>query len=236
MRLTRIWKRGSMLPVNAKSKLTATNFVDHITNSSCITDWMKAIFSTKGNDLKIADKYSWKGSKPPGWFDAWFKAASAVWQADEWELTTGVIKLMGKGVSIMEPDGLSIGKPDPTGGWVTFMQIQADDSNAGGLTVPTQSMKADLNADKDKDMHYAGVIVKPSSTGKTRGGIIVVDRFKTEKGDVLPRNSNEITSTLFHELFHAGQISQGQPNAHKDKRFEKVSSVVDAHFAQCAHP
>jgi hypothetical protein len=223
-----------MLPVNAQSKLNASNFVNNVNNSSCITDWMKGIFSTKGNDVKIADRYSWKGSKPPAWFDSWFKAASAVWQADEWELTTGAIKLLGKGVSIMEPDGLSIGKTGPDGTWVNFPQVEGNDSNAGGMTVPTGAMKADLNAYKDKDLHYAGVVVRPSKTGKTRGAIIVVDRFKTEKGDVLPRNANEITATLFHELFHAGQISQGQPNAHKDKRFEKVSNVIDAHFTKCA--
>jgi hypothetical protein len=35
--------------------------------------------------------------------------------------------------------------------------------------VPTQSIKNDLNNDKDAKLHHDSVIVKPTSTGKQRG-------------------------------------------------------------------
>jgi hypothetical protein len=80
-----------MLPVNSKSRLSAQDFLDKVNATSCLPDWMKAIFSVKGNDFRIAAKYTFplKGAKPPGWFDIWYQAAFNAWGADEWELTTG---------------------------------------------------------------------------------------------------------------------------------------------------
>jgi hypothetical protein len=37
-------------------------------------------------------------------------------------------------------------------------------------------------------------------------------------------------------LFHAGQISAGLPNSHKDKRFETVIQVIAAQFDGCTAP
>ncbi len=223
-----------MLPVNSKSRLSAQDFLNKVKSSSCLQDWMKTIFSVNGNDFKIAETYKWKGTKPPAWFDIWFQAATNVWHADEWELTTGTLKMMGKGVSMMDADGVSIGKPDPDGDWVNFATFDGNDTGTGGLTVPTETMKNDLNASKDKELHYQGPIVRPLRTGKGRGAIVVVDRLQDEKGQFLPMNANEIAGTLFHELFHAGRISRGEPNAHKDKRFQGAISQVDTAFQHCA--
>ena len=57
--------------------------------------------------------------------------------------------------------------------------------------------------------------------------------MKDEKGQFLPMNADEIAGTLFHELFHAGRISRGEPNAHKDKRFQGAIVPVDQAFQQC---
>ncbi|MBC8165907.1 MAG: hypothetical protein H7Y20_08550, partial [Bryobacteraceae bacterium] len=112
--------------------------------------------------------------------------------------------------------------------------IGSDDTGAAGLTVPTQSMKNDLDADKDKELHYNGSVVSGGKSGKERGAIIIVDRFEDGKGNFLPRNADEIAGTLFHELFHAGQISQGQPYSHSDKRFEQTIKIVEEEFKHCA--
>ena len=134
----------------------------------------------------------------------------------------------------MEADGIEIGKFGPDGEWVKFYTFDANDTGTAGLTVPTRSQKADLNASNDKDTHYDGATVKPADKGNGRGAIVVVDRMKTEKGQFVPMNTDDISGTLFHELFHAGRISRGEPNSHKDKRFQSVVTLVDDAFKHCA--
>jgi hypothetical protein len=222
-----------MLPVSPNSKLRAEAFLDLIKATKCIPPWMTGLFSRDGQNLKVAEKFIFpKDSRPPGWFGTWHSAALAVCQTNEWELTTGSLELMPKDISKMVADGISIGKPDPTGHWTDFPQFMGKDQGEGGITVPTQKIKDDLNAAKDAQQHYSGVIVK---TGSARGAIVVVNRFKTDQGD-LPMNANEITGILFHEMLHAGQISQGLPNSHKDPRFEKVIKAIDDQFKGCPTP
>jgi hypothetical protein len=223
-----------MLPVNAKSMLSAKDFVDAVSKTTCLAGWMKAIFSVKGQDLVIAKTYKFpKSPKPPDWFGIWFAAALGAWEADEWELTTGSLEMKGKGLSIMFPDGISIGKSAPDGSWVDVPQFATNDTGVGGVTVPTQSIRNDLNASSDADLHYNGAIVKTAARGKTRGAIVIASRLKAEDGTVFPMNANEITGTLFHELFHAGRISRGGPHSHGDKRFDSVITMVVAPFTHC---
>jgi hypothetical protein len=134
---------------------------------------------------------------------------------------------------MMDADGIEFGRFGPDGGWVKFYTFDANDTGAAGLTVPTKSMKDGLNASKDKETHYDGSFMKPVATGNGRGAIVVVDRMTTDKGQFVPMTADDISGTLFHELFHAGRISRGEPNSHKDKRFQSVITLVDDAFKHC---
>jgi len=222
-----------MLPVNPKSKLSAAQFLDLIKGTNCLPNWMRALFSVGAQNLKIAAKFTYPNtSKPPAWFGTWYTAALTVTQGNDWELTTGSLEILPKGLSKMIADGVSIGKPDPSGQWTNFPQIMGHDAGEGGITVPTQAIKDDLNAQKDAKLHYSSVIVPP---GSARGTIVVVNRFKTDKGE-LPLNADEIVGTLFHEIYHAGQISQDKPSADADPRFNKITSAIGAQFKGCVAP
>src|ERR1700719_1667268 len=152
-----------MLPVNPNSRISAQGFVDNVTKTTCLPDWMKTVFVANGHDLQIAAKFKGsytflKGTKP-AWFDPWLIAATSAWQQDEWQLTTGTLEMKPKDLSIMVPDGVSIGKFDPDHNWTNFPVLGTDDTGAGGITVPTQDTKDGLNALSDADLHYSGVIV-----------------------------------------------------------------------------
>ena len=79
------------------------------------------------------------------------------------ELTTGVIQHLGNNRYLIEADGVSIGKKDPDGHWVPFPLGSVD---AGGLTVPTEAMKRDLNGLKDPNFTTAEVSSKQESIGE----------------------------------------------------------------------
>lgn len=196
---------------------------------------MKNVFSEKGGNLEIAKRYTFPKGKAPKWFANWHMAALSASEANEWQLTTGVIKLLNGTASVMEPDGVSIVEvsANPNIGWSPSTEISTDDSNAGGLTVPTEAMQRDLGAMKDKEMHYKSAIVKPdSSVSNQRGVMVIVDRLE-DQGQTLPRNAQEMTMTLFHELYHAGQVSQGRPYRHRDDRFEKLVGPIELFFQSC---
>jgi hypothetical protein len=221
-----------MLPVNPQSKLNAKAWVSALNAATCPPDWMKKLFTFNGNDFRIAAKYSFskdpKVPKPPAWFAEWHAAASSVYMGSNWELTTGTLEMKPKDLSLMIPDGISIGKLDPSKNWVDFPQMQGHDKGEGGITVPTQDIKDSLNTQKDSKLHYSGVIVKP---GAKQGEIVVVTQIKSVEGQLLPFGPNDIIETLFHELFHAGQIDQNKPNADSDTRFSAVTDGIKSFFA-----
>lgn len=220
-----------MLPVNPKSKLSAAQFVDLIKGTHCLPDWMRRLFSVKAHHLQIADKYTYpKTSPPPGWFGTWYTAALTVTQGNDWELTTGLVESLPQDLSRMTADGVSIGKPDPNGQWTDFPQIMNHDNWEGGITVPTQALKNELNAQKDAKLHYSSVIVPQ---GSARGAIVVVNRIKDKKGEA-PLNSDDIVGTLFHEIYHAGQASQDKPSADADDRFNAITKAINVQFTGCA--
>jgi hypothetical protein len=222
-----------MLPVSPKSQLRAKQFLDLINTTKCIAPWVRALFSIDGENLKIGTKYTYPNtSKPPGWFGTWHNAALAVVQSNDWELTTGSLEVLPKDLSRLVADGVSIGKPDPSGQWTNFPLIVGHGRGDEGITVPTQAIKDDLNAQKDAEQHYGSVIVPP---GSARGAIVVANRFKTDKGD-LPMNADDIVGTLFHEMYHAGQISQDLPNADADPRFNKITKAIETQFNSCLAP
>ncbi|MEO6801708.1 MAG: hypothetical protein ABI197_00535 [Granulicella sp.] len=221
-----------MIPVNPKSKLTAKAWVDTVNAATCAPSWMKKIFTFRGTDFRIAPSYKFitgKGiSKPPAWFGVWHTAASSVYMGSNWELTTGTLEMKPKDLSLMVPDGISIGKLDPDKNWTDFPQMQGHDKGEGGITVPTQDIKDNLNTQKDGKLHYSGVIVKP---GSKQGEIVVVTQIKSVDGQLLSFGPNDVIETLFHELFHAGQIDQNKPNADSDTRFSAVTDGIKSFFA-----
>jgi hypothetical protein len=58
--------------------------------------------------------------------------------------------------------------------------------------------------------------------------------MKQGGGQTFAMNETDIAGTFFHEMFHAGQISQGLPNSHKDDRFQKIIEVIGAQFEHCS--
>jgi hypothetical protein len=216
-----------MLPVNPRSALSASAWVDTVNAAKCMPKWMKNIFSAKGHDLRIAPSYSGPKASIPAWFATWHNAASSVYMGSFWDLTTGTLERKSNDVSIMVPDGVSIGKVGPDNTWVDYPQVTTQDKWEGGITVPTQEIKNTINQAKDKKLHYSGVIVKP---GSKQGEIVVVTQIKDLNGQLLKLSDDEIIETLFHELFHAGQVDQQLPDADDDPRFNVITDAIKSFF------
>jgi len=224
-----------MLLVNSNSNLkTADAFVKKIKSATCVSTDIRSLFSANGNELRIEKNH--KGARPPGWFKHWHDAAVVACERDEWELTTGFGFCTSGGAYVLIPDGVSTRSQnkDPTGRVVPDHEISWD-TGVWGAIVPTETMARELSADNDKLKHYDGSVVWAKSPGRTRGAIVVVDRYQLGSGGKTETvSSNEFTKAFFHELLHAGRISGGAPYADDDARFSGVANHIQAQFQKCS--
>lgn len=251
--ITLLDEDGRDVAVLPESKTNAQQLVSMIKRQNQIPQGIRdaiTIDPKKRDRIKFAKpnkvRVSWQNKSEKKRVQLWLNFYSELEIAartNEWAMTTGAIT-HNKGVSVLQPDllpgavGLMTGKeftPLKSGG----VGIAIDDSATQGVTIPSQTMKAQLNREKDATRHYTNLKVISDTAANKRGLVIIGNRIEggilkdigTEYKSI-DMSERDIVSTFFHELaLHAGGMSQkdvqyGHPSPRVDKLVKDLEILM----------
>jgi hypothetical protein len=235
------------------SHISPREIVDSLGKCGHIQDWMAKIFYVGKPDTDLAIVERWHappGKLVPGWFGDWFRYARTAYTSDEWRIASAEVVILSGSQSVLRPDTkdawpgeiVTRNEPQPGGQTqkVTEFQplptVRTDGEQTLGLTSMSAKVGRDLDYAQKKRGRRAdarlmtGSDTTVSALPEGQGVILIGNRAVNSEGKEVANSGSLVPFTLFHELWHAGRISAGEPFKDGDPRFDKIAKQIEITF------